>query len=215
MERLNIVLLLILLQFLCGGQAAAQCKDIGQYCTAHTDCCSTSCLSFSYKCVERHQEPEQLNETVASTTEPIVAASTISDIDKLAERFDGDDATTNTYQTRPNEMPSTMLPIQTDQPVSQTSNEIGHNDSNCRSNGSLCMNSNQCCSNFCSKITNLCIVPTPDSLSTEQMTLTRPAVLSNKPEVTCYDIGHKCYATANVECCPPLRCHGYLHKCVT
>lgn len=57
------------------------------------------------------------------------------------------------------------------------------------------MHSNQCCSNFCSKITNLCIVPTTNSLSTEQMTFTRPAVLSNEAAastpLTCYGIGHK------------------------
>lgn len=107
----------------------------------HTDCCSTSCLSYSYKCVERHHGPEEYDVVVAETTVADKAEpTTINEIDELVERFDGSDdvTTTNTYQTHPNQtQPSTVFPVQTDQPVTQISNDIGHNDSNCRSNGSL------------------------------------------------------------------------------
>lgn len=98
-------------------------------CSAHTDCCSTSCLSFSYKCVERHDHHYDAQPT------------TVNNIDDLVKRFGGSDigdvSTTNTYQTHPSEMPSTPFPVQTDQPTTLTTNKIGSSESVCRANGNL------------------------------------------------------------------------------
>lgn len=95
-------------------------------CTAHTDCCSSSCLSFSYKCVERHGHQYD--------TQP----ATMNNIDELVDRFGGSDVpTTNTYQTYSTDMPSTSFPVQTDQPTTLTINETGSSESICRSNGNL------------------------------------------------------------------------------
>lgn len=94
-------------------------------CTAHSDCCSSSCLSFSYKCVERHDHQYDTQHT------------TINNIDVLVDNFSGDSiAATNTYQTNPSEMPSTTFPVQTDQPP-VTTNEIVSSKSVCRANGNL------------------------------------------------------------------------------
>ncbi|XP_055323570.1 uncharacterized protein LOC129578684 [Sitodiplosis mosellana] len=208
MHRYSIALLVFLTLFWCG-RASAQCKGLGQYCTSHSDCCSNSCLSYSYRCVELHDNHQYDTEL-----------ATVNNIEELVNRFGGggggDVAATNTYQTHPSEMTSTSYPVQTDQPTTLTPHEIGSSESSCRTDGNLCSSSDQCCTKFCSKITNLCIHPTADSLSTEQITsYTRPSYSSSTANAPCQGIGQKCYATAIDECCPPLRCHGFLHQCVT
>lgn len=227
MIRLFVLLLLSLSPF-SSGQNSMRCKGLGQYCTYHTDCCSNSCLTYSYKCVERHEKPnedqpismqnmlgllekfdvDRINEHHDRKNEdqPI----SVQNIEELLERFGGD-STTNTHHTDTTIVTSTMDPVETDQ-TTFTTNDVNQTQPICRANGASCSDSSECCSNICSEKNNYCIHATPNALSPDQNTFVRPAI-SSQP--SCFGIGHKCYNTGVVECCPPLRCHGYLHQCVT
>lgn len=54
-------------------------------------------------------------------------------IDEIVEKFNSD-STTNTYQTVSNEMPSTLLSMETNRPES-TTDEMDRNIPVCRANG--------------------------------------------------------------------------------
>lgn len=112
-------------------------------CTSHADCCSDSCLTYSYKCVERHQKPnteqpievESKRHQKTNDGQPIEVQS----IDDLIERF-GAESTTNAQHTNPTIIPSTLDSMQTDQPTTTplpltTTIDVNHSPAICRSNG--------------------------------------------------------------------------------
>lgn len=120
-------------------------------CTYHTDCCSNSCLTYSYKCVERHDKPNEdqpisvqnIGEllerfSVDRTTErhdktkedqPI----TVQNIEELIERFGGD-STTYTHHTDTTIVTSTMDSVETDQ-TTLTTNDVNQTQPICRAKG--------------------------------------------------------------------------------
>lgn len=120
-------------------------------CTYHTDCCSNSCLTYSYKCVERHDKPNEdqpisvqnIGELlerfgVDRTTErhdktkedqPI----TLQNIEELIERFGGD-STTNTHHADTTIVTSTMDSVETDQ-TTLTTNDVNQTQPICRTKG--------------------------------------------------------------------------------
>uniref|UniRef100_A0A2M3ZM16 Putative secreted protein n=1 Tax=Anopheles braziliensis TaxID=58242 RepID=A0A2M3ZM16_9DIPT len=61
-----VVLCLALIITVYGQGVNQKCAQNGEYCLTHNDCCSRSCLSFSYKCV-----PVPPSASVGSTVIPV------------------------------------------------------------------------------------------------------------------------------------------------
>lgn len=102
-------------------------KAIYLQCTSHNDCCSNSCLTYSYKCVEYHGNRR-------NDEEPLTASS----IDALVEKISNDnDSAVSTFQNDSTVAPTTVssmatIPL-TNQPAS-TPNKMDHNEPDCRVN---------------------------------------------------------------------------------
>lgn len=174
-----------------------QCAGIGEYCLTPNDCCSGSCLSFSYKCVTNHQ--------LKGPTSQGAAASPGS---SFANRFGGSsDTSTSTakcaavgeYCLTSAECCSKSclsfaykcvnrydLATNTDQ-ASQTSsisveNRFGGSPSSsagspnrqCASNGLFCTHNQECCSAACYKS----ICSTEIRLGLPESELTRPSAVN-------------------------------------
>lgn len=66
----------------------AKCAAVGEYCLTAADCCSRSCLSFSYKCVQNYDlGTQQLTSSVIPVQLP-AGGSSLNTID-TANRFGG------------------------------------------------------------------------------------------------------------------------------
>lgn len=64
------------------------CYHLFNQCQNHWDCCSNSCLSFSYKCVGNHQGDEQSTNIIPQ--QEIAQAQSISSVSELVDRFFSD-----------------------------------------------------------------------------------------------------------------------------
>lgn len=67
------------------GDSSKKCAAVGEYCLTSADCCSRSCLSFSYKCVHNYDLGSQV------TQEGISVGGNVGTID-TANRFGGSDS---------------------------------------------------------------------------------------------------------------------------
>ncbi|CAO1429584.1 unnamed protein product [Diamesa hyperborea] len=150
------------------------CAAIGEYCQVASQCCSKTCLSFSYRCVRA--------------------------------------------------APS----IKVDQVPLIINNRIGGFDfRQCAKDGSYCQLGQECCSGSCLSFSYRC-VGSPKSqsssatMSLSQLTGNRNRYQSDQPQIidayipprgaSCQAINEQCYQ--HEECCS-LRCHSFLHQCVT
>lgn len=75
------------------------CAKNGEYCLTHGECCSGSCLSFSYKCVPTHPgtssvQPQQPQQPVRPQSPPPTSTSTTNSVDLGNRVGEGDQSTT-------------------------------------------------------------------------------------------------------------------------
>ncbi|XP_052865098.1 uncharacterized protein LOC128271558 [Anopheles cruzii] len=176
-----------------GSTSASTCAAVGEYCLTSSDCCSKSCLSFAYKCVNRYDLMSAVGEQ----------GSTIS----TANRFGGSKEPVNT-----------------------------NNASKCTTNGLYCFHNQECCSGACFKS----ICSTEIRIGVPESELTRPSAsngpyipvrdlddlitrFSNSSNTTkqtanrqlrqqqCKVVGDSC--NQHGDCCSNT-CHSYRRKCV-
>ncbi|XP_070508118.1 uncharacterized protein [Chironomus tepperi] len=95
---------------------------------------------------------------------------------------------------------------------------------NCQGKSKKCSSSLKCC-NFLSCEKNICRDKSVYVSGTETLGYQKPTQqeldnrfsedenVSPTPPAKCMDIGQKCYSQG--ECCSPLKCHSFLHQCVT
>uniref|UniRef100_A0A2M4BQE9 Putative secreted protein n=2 Tax=Anopheles marajoara TaxID=58244 RepID=A0A2M4BQE9_9DIPT len=183
---------------------AKKCSEIGEYCLTPNDCCSGSCLSFSYKCVQNNalkgpsnqQQPDQASgaiqnrfgesnlptaTTCAAVGEYCLTSSECCSRSCLSFAY----KCVNSYELM-------TPPAQNNQPTSiTTANRFGDsrpvNTTNsvtqCISNGFYCLNNNQCCSKACFKS----VCSTEIRLGVPETVLTQPSV-ANGPYVPVRDL---------------------------
>lgn len=86
-------------------------------CQNHWDCCSNSCLSFSYRCVGSNNHRPASFSSYFIPIQQTLQIPTI-DIDELIERFGGVDAEKSTKPSVNNNLTTqTQSPFQTEQKI--------------------------------------------------------------------------------------------------
>lgn len=141
-----------------GGASITQktCAKNGEYCLTHAECCSGSCLSFSYKCVptqpgtssvqqqpQRPQRPQSPPPTQASGATNSIESSTIDLGNRVGENEQPGTSTTATQTTaRP--------------------------PAKCAAVGEYCLTAADCCSRSCLSFSYKCVQNY--DLGTQQLT---------------------------------------------
>lgn len=126
-----------------GGASITQktCAKNGEYCLIHAECCSGSCLSFSYKCVPIPGQPAQPGETSQHPQTPVgpppptppqSAGSTVDVGNRVGEGSDQQSTVPVTHLTPP--------------PPKK-----------CAALGEYCLTSAQCCSGSCLSFSYKCV----------------------------------------------------------
>uniref|UniRef100_U5EN92 Putative phenoloxidase inhibitor protein n=1 Tax=Corethrella appendiculata TaxID=1370023 RepID=U5EN92_9DIPT len=180
------------------------CAKKGEYCLTHTDCCSRSCLSFSYKCVDIAQPPQsrpvavpqqypQTNVNTRPTTAspaifrpltipPAVKTTTESD---LSSRFDDN----------------------------QGHHRVGNTQSKtCAKNGEYCVTNTDCCSGDCLNFSYKCVQTQPPQLNFNAPGSSTIDLESRFGEdKNCAQNGEYCQSSA--DCCSK-SCLSFSYKCV-
>lgn len=134
-----------------GGASITQktCAKNGEYCLTHAECCSGSCLSFSYKCVPTQpgtssvQQPPQRPPVRPQSPPP--TGTTTNSIDStvdLANRVGENDPSTSTTTARP--------------------------PAKCAAVGEYCLTAADCCSRSCLSFSYKCVQNY--DLGTQQLT---------------------------------------------
>lgn len=72
------------------GDSSKKCAAVGEYCLTSADCCSKSCLSFSYKCVQSYDLGSQVTQEGIPVQRPSVGGN-VGTIE-TANRFGGSDS---------------------------------------------------------------------------------------------------------------------------
>uniref|UniRef100_T1DEN7 Putative secreted protein n=1 Tax=Psorophora albipes TaxID=869069 RepID=T1DEN7_9DIPT len=208
MKQLILLLVVTVLVGHSQAQGNRKCAQNGEYCLTHSECCSGSCLSFSYKCV-----PVPPGAQVGTTFVPVVVDT--------ANRFGGPDdggasitqktcakngeycltaadccsrsclsfsyKCVNNYDLGGLQITQSGIPVQVPSTggASSTNNNNdvenrfgGGSDNQCYPNGNYCFHSGECCSRACYKS----ICSTRISLGIPESELTRPSV-ANGPYV--------------------------------
>lgn len=182
-----------------------QCAGIGEYCLTPNDCCSGSCLSFSYKCVTNHQlklpAPSNTITAVENGFANRFGGSGNSNINTEKCAAVGEYCLTsseccsksclsfaykcvNRYDlaSAPGQIATT--PIAVENRFGESSSSIaGTVNRQCTSNGLYCFHNQECCSGACFKS----ICSTEIRLGVPESELTQPSV-SNGPFVLVKDL---------------------------
>ncbi|XP_062557633.1 uncharacterized protein LOC134222500 isoform X1 [Armigeres subalbatus] len=184
----------------------AKCAAVGEYCLTSWECCSRSCLSYSYKCVNNY--PLQTSGgLLPAPPAPVFTAG-------LANRFDGSSDTSpppkkcaavgeycltaadccsrsclsfsykcvqnydlGTQQLLPSGIP-VQLPSSSINAIETANRFGGGGERQCRANGHACFYGQECCSGACFK--SFCA--TQINLGISESALTRPSI-ANGPYV--------------------------------
>ncbi|XP_065073287.1 uncharacterized protein LOC135697471 isoform X1 [Ochlerotatus camptorhynchus] len=185
-----------------------KCAALGEYCLTSSECCSGSCLSYSYKCVTNRQLQTSGGFLLPRPT-PV---NTVMNSGGFANRFDGTSDSSSSppqkcaavgeycltaadccsrsclsfsykcvqnYNLGTQQLTSSGIPVQ--QPAINnidTSNRFGTSDRQCLTNGHYCFHSKECCSGACFK--SFCA--TQINLGVPESELTRPSA-ANGPFV--------------------------------
>ncbi|XP_053680987.1 uncharacterized protein LOC128731861 isoform X3 [Anopheles nili] len=193
---------------ICTAQTA-KCAQNGEYCLTHQDCCSRSCLSFSYKCV-----PVPAGPSIGTTMVPVKPTPIDTE-----NRFGGDDGGASLTQktcalngeycltssdccsksclsfaykcvNRYDLSSDSASAPQT--PTVSTSNRFGESASTantgtssrkCTNNGLYCFHNHECCSGACFKS----ICSTEIRIGVPESELTRPSAV-NGPYIPVNDL---------------------------
>lgn len=180
-----------------GGASLTQktCALNGEYCLTHAECCSGSCLSFSYKCVPVSQP----GSTVAVSRIPTAqTATTVDFANRVGEEGSG---ATSAVITSP---PPTLVTT----------------PKKCAQVGEYCLTPNDCCSGSCLSFSYKCVtnyelkgpVSSQQSASEGSSFVNRfggSSVVTNG--VKCSEVGEYCLTSS--ECCSK-SCLSFAYKCV-
>uniref|UniRef100_A0A1S4J244 Uncharacterized protein n=1 Tax=Culex quinquefasciatus TaxID=7176 RepID=A0A1S4J244_CULQU len=117
-----------------GGASITQktCAKNGEYCLTHSECCSGSCLSFSYKCVPIPGQPAQPGETAQQPQRPPLQTSTTVDVGNRVGEGEQGSTVPVTHLTPP--------------PPKK-----------CAALGEYCLTSADCCSKSCLSFSYKCV----------------------------------------------------------
>ncbi|XP_055597338.1 uncharacterized protein LOC129747253 isoform X1 [Uranotaenia lowii] len=126
------------------GDTQKTCAKNGEYCQTHSDCCSSSCLTFSYKCVPLNPPAPgtELSSWPSPVQQPPPAAS------KPTSGSNSGSSSTGDLGNRVGE----------DQPGSTASiNYITSPPKRCAAIGEYCQTSSDCCSGACLSTRYKCV----------------------------------------------------------
>ncbi|XP_019545605.3 uncharacterized protein LOC109416092 isoform X1 [Aedes albopictus] len=196
-----------------GGTSITQktCAKNGEYCLTHAECCSGSCLSFSYKCVptqpgtssgvqqqqpQRPQRPQSPPPTQASGATNSIESSTVDLGNRVGENEQPGTSTTATQTTaRP--------------------------PAKCAAVGEYCLTSSECCSGSCLSYSYKCVTnlqlrtPVVVLLSDVAAIANRigggPSSSDTSSPAKCAAVGEYCLTAA--DCCSR-SCLSFSYKCV-
>uniref|UniRef100_A0A2M4CIE0 Putative secreted protein n=1 Tax=Anopheles darlingi TaxID=43151 RepID=A0A2M4CIE0_ANODA len=182
-----------------------KCSEIGEYCLTPNDCCSGSCLSFSYKCVTNnvlkgssiHQQSDQGSEAIKnrfgdSTLQNTTKCAAVGEYCLTSSECCSKSCLSFAYKCV-NSYELMTPQSQNKQTTSvTTANRFGgsltsinatNTAKQCVSNGFYCLNNNECCSNACFKS----VCSTEIRLGVPETVLTQPSV-NNGPYVPVRDL---------------------------
>ncbi|CAO1433148.1 unnamed protein product [Diamesa serratosioi] len=156
------------------------CANIGEYCQVASECCSKTCLSFSYRCVRSR------------------ASAALDEVPNIINSRLG-----------------------------------GFDFRQCAKDGNYCQLSQECCSGSCLSFSYRCVglpkqnVASQNSYSSvSDFFRSRQGLQNDQPQIIdarppqiiassgalCQAVNKQCY---NHEECCSVRCHSFLHQCVT
>lgn len=186
-----------------GGASITQktCAKNGEYCLTHSECCSGSCLSFSYKCVPIPGQPAQPGETAQQPqrpqSPPPPQTSTTVDVgNRVGEGEQGGSTVPVTHLTPP--------------PPKK-----------CAALGEYCLTSSECCSGSCLSFSYKCVTNPQLDVGFIQRPVSggsaSGADFGNRfgsgsdSSKKCAAVGEYCLTSA--ECCSK-SCLSFSYKCV-
>uniref|UniRef100_A0A182NDS2 Uncharacterized protein n=1 Tax=Anopheles dirus TaxID=7168 RepID=A0A182NDS2_9DIPT len=213
-----------------GGASLTQktCALNGEYCQTHAECCSGSCLTFSYKCVPLNPP----GSTVPVSHEPTPQLTPVSFTNRIGDEASSTVTASTTkkcagigeYLLTKTHLQQQYLPL-TDLAAQTRAPETLH---------ASCFHNKECCSGACYKS----ICSTEIRIGVPESELTRPSVANgpyipvndlddlitrfgsqpstadqtaNRKERQCKVIGDTC--NRHEDCCSS-NCHSYKRKCV-
>ncbi|XP_055524832.1 uncharacterized protein LOC129718260 isoform X1 [Wyeomyia smithii] len=182
------------------------CAYNGEYCQTHAECCSGSCLSFSYKCVPLNPPASGINtHSQPPTTTSVSINPPISTIE---------------VNNRVGEVQSSTVAV----------NLITPSSKKCAALGEYCLNSAECCSGACLSFSYKCVTNPHFNVIGQTKPTTRFAfsqgstvsgILTNRFDTNsdtsskapqkCAAIGEYCLTSS--ECCSK-SCLSFSYKCV-
>ncbi|CRK88645.1 CLUMA_CG002388, isoform A [Clunio marinus] len=216
------------------------CVAVGDYCFENRDCCSKFCLGQTQRCIVG-TTPEVIdpNSRPASTTN---LDNRFDDTQRICQQLNGfcqigRDCCSGICSTATqkclynNEIPN-RAPTTTNAVIGSSGLQGQHgiessginDDRTCSRVNQQCSKSRNCCA-FLSCEKSVCrdvavVVEGTETFGyNPNNTLDNrfgedEAEITNTPSNTpCAQIGQKCFK--ETDCCTGLRCHGFLHKCVT
>uniref|UniRef100_A0A2M4AHZ5 Putative phenoloxidase inhibitor-like protein n=2 Tax=Anopheles triannulatus TaxID=58253 RepID=A0A2M4AHZ5_9DIPT len=182
-----------------------KCSEIGEYCLTPNDCCSGSCLSFSYKCVtnnvlkgssnqqQSHQGSSAINSRFGDSTLPnTTTCAAIGEYCLTSSECCSRSCLSfaykcvNTYDLitpQAQNKKTTAVTTANRFGGSLTSVNATSPAKRCISNGFYCLNNSECCSNACFKS----VCSTEIRLGVPETVLTQPSV-ANGPYVPVRDL---------------------------
>ncbi|XP_053693811.1 uncharacterized protein LOC128741789 [Sabethes cyaneus] len=182
------------------------CAKNGEYCQTHAECCSGSCLSFSYKCVPLNPPASGVNSQSQLPSPTSVSINPPMSTVELSNRV--------------GEVHSNTVPV----------NYITPPPKKCAALGEYCLNSAECCSGACLSFSYKCVTNPHFNLVQQTQLATRPAspqrstisgILTNRFDSSsdasstvppkCAAVGEYCLTSS--ECCSK-SCLSFSYKCV-
>lgn len=183
-----------------GGAGITQktCARNGEYCLTHSECCSRSCLSFSYKCVPIPGQPPQPGETAPLPQQPQSPPQPSTTVDVGNRVGEG------------NQAPVTNL---TPPPPKK-----------CAALGEYCLTSSECCSGACLSFSYKCVTNPQLDVGFIQRPVSGGTGTSSGSDLgnrfgSGSDSSKKCaavgeYCLTSSDCCSR-SCLSFSYKCVT
>lgn len=181
-----------------GGASITQktCAKNGEYCLTHNECCSGSCLSFSYKCVPIPGQPAQPGETAQHPQSPPQTSTTV-DVGNRVGEGDGTSTVPVTHLTPP--------------PPKK-----------CAALGEYCLTSSECCSGSCLSFSYKCVTnpqldvgyiqrPISGGSSVSGTDLGNRFGSGSDSAKKCAAVGEYCLTSS--DCCSK-SCLSFSYKCV-
>lgn len=225
-NSVKFIFFLVLCLVICDNSLGAlrKCAEYNEYCQEHWECCSNTCLTYSYRCIGRRR-PGPLYERPSMTFDDLLES--IAEVNMVhANANAGKSKLTlkNLLNARGEGGVETVKPVLQERFAAIQTRSGNANTSNgpdfiffvLQPQGAL-QNPKQL-----EQQTETAQDAPTESPATEtspnvkaeveKATTTADSGLTQTTTIQCKEIGEKCYR--HEECCTQ-RCHGFLHQCVT